>query len=167
MGLEALIESVPFIRQAVPDALILVAGKGPLARELEESRVAAQVTDNLRFIGFIPEELLGVAYRAADLTVVPSVALEGFGLVVAESLAAGTPVLVTDVGGLPETIEGLSSACVIRGQEPQDIGRAIAGALLGRYPLPSSAACVQHARKHFDWSVIAARVSATYRQAIA
>ena len=56
---------------------------------------------------------LPLAYRAADLTVVPTVALEGFGLIAVESLAAGTPVLVTPVGGLPEVVAALSPALVL------------------------------------------------------
>src|SRR5262249_59832079 len=50
--------------------------------------------------------------RSSDLSVMPSVALEGFGLPTIESLAAGTPVIVTPVGGLPETILELDPALV-------------------------------------------------------
>ena len=61
----------------------------------------------MRLLGFVAEEDLPWLYRACDISIVPSVALEGFGLPTIESLAAGTPVLVTPIGGLPETVSEL------------------------------------------------------------
>src|SRR5207247_8872781 len=52
-------------------------------------------------------------YGAADCVVVPSLALEGFGLVVLESLACGTPVVASDVGGLPEALTSLDRSLLV------------------------------------------------------
>jgi glycosyltransferase involved in cell wall biosynthesis len=166
MGLEDLIDSAIHVRRQVPDALIVIAGKGPLANTLARRIADAGLADHVRLAGFIADEELPVAYRAADITVVPSVALEGFGLVVAESLSAGTPVLVTDVGGLPETIEQLAPQCVIDNRDSESMGAAIAGAIAGKVPLPSARECVAYAKSHFDWSHLAERVSAAYRETV-
>ncbi len=64
--------------------------------------------DNVKFLGFLPDEELPVAYQAADLTVMPSQSFEGFGLAILESLACGTPVVCTPVGGMPEILQGFS-----------------------------------------------------------
>jgi glycosyltransferase involved in cell wall biosynthesis len=162
MGLEDLIAAVDLARKDVPDLLLVVAGTGPLAGEL--ARRAEALSDNVRFTGYLPDEDLPVAFRAADISVVPSVALEGFGLIVAESLAAGTPVLVTDVGGLPETVTGLSEECVVHERGPLALAAALADAFSGRLPLPSADACVRHARLHFDWPVIAEQVRDAYAE---
>lgn len=165
MGLEDLIASVREARTSVPDLLVMIAGKGPLFRELELRCEDPEVAPHVRLLGFVPDEDLPVAYRAADLSVVPSVALEGFGLVVAESLASGTPALVTAVGGLPETIEDFAPQCVIREPGPAALGNAIAAALLGRIPLPGAEACVGFARERYDWPLVAGRVGDEYRRA--
>lgn len=165
MGLEGLIDSVVALRGAVPDVLVMIAGKGALGESLAQRAESRDVADHVRLAGFIPDADLPTAYRAADLSIVPSVALEGFGLVVAESLAAGTPVLVTDVGGLPETIGDLAPQCVLTDKRPAAIGAAIGDALTGRLPLPDADACMLHAREHFDWSIIARRVGDSYRGA--
>jgi glycosyltransferase involved in cell wall biosynthesis len=166
MGLETLIESVAHLRRIVPDALIVIAGKGPLAADLDRRAREAGVADHVKIIGFVPDDELPTAYRAADLTIVPSIALEGFGLVVVESLAAGTPVLVTNIGGLPETISGLAPQCVITDATPGGLARAIGDALLGKTKLPDAAACIAHAKACFDWSSVANRVAGSYRAAV-
>ena len=113
----------------------------------------------MRFLGFVREEQLPLAYRAADLSVVPSVSLEGFGLIVPESLSAGTPVLVTPVGGLPETVAGLSDALVLRDASPAAIADGLSAALLGERAMPGPAQCEEFARRQYDWPVIAHQVA--------
>lgn len=166
MGLEDLLAAVKHARATTPDLLVMIAGRGPLSEELAARCVVEQLTDHVRLLGFVPDEQLPLAYRAADLSIVPSVALEGFGLIVAESLAAGTPVLVTAVGGLPETLEGLAPYCVVHERGPRALGDAISAAIDGRLPLPAPTACVRHARERFDWSVVAGRVRDVYAEAI-
>lgn len=164
MGLENLIDGVRHARTLVPDLLVLIAGSGPLARELEARCVVQGVERHVRLLGYLHDDLLPLAYRAADLSIVPSVSLEGFGLIVAESLSAGTPVLVTGVGGLPETMEGLSPQCVIREPGPGALGSAIAAAFRGGIPLPTAAECSRHARERFDWQVVVQQVRQTYAE---
>jgi glycogen(starch) synthase len=165
MGLEDLITAVKYARATTPDLLVLIAGRGPLSDELEARCVAEGLAGHVQLLGFVPDEQLPLAYRAADFSIVPSVALEGFGLIVAESLAAGTPVLVTAVGGLPETLDGLAPQCVVRERGPQALGEALSAAVAGRLRLPDLAACVRHARERFDWAVVAGRVRAVYAEA--
>ncbi|HWJ21585.1 MAG TPA: asparagine synthase (glutamine-hydrolyzing), partial [Gemmatimonadaceae bacterium] len=88
MGLEDLIAAARDVRRRVPDALVLIAGGGRLRAELEARVRDAGLAEHVRLLGFLPDAQLPLAYRAADVTVVPTVALEGFGLIVAESLAA-------------------------------------------------------------------------------
>lgn len=166
MGLEDLVASVTRARAQVPDLLVLIAGSGPLAGELEARIDAEELRDAVRLLGFVPDEHLPLVYQAADVSIVPSVALEGFGLIVAESLAAGTPVLVTAVGGLPEAVEGLAPQCVIHDRGPQALAAAVVGALRGTLPMPSSDACVQYARARFDWSTVAGHVRTVYAEAM-
>jgi glycosyltransferase involved in cell wall biosynthesis len=166
VGLDALIDAAVEVRRRVPDALLLIAGTGGLRSELDARIAALGLSDTVRLIGFVPDELLPLAYRAADMTVVPSLALEGFGLITVESLASGTPCLVTPVGGLSEIVTPLAPQLVAATPRAADIASALIGALLGDLPLPSSGECVAYARANFDWPVIATRVRAVYERAI-
>jgi glycogen(starch) synthase len=124
---------------------------------------AGGLARTVRLLGRLSEEELALAYRAADVTIVPSVALEGFGLVAAESLSAGTPVLVTPVGGLPEVVSPLSDRLVLQACTREAVAEGLVSALRGTLPLPDDAACRRFARERYDWSVIAAAVGKVYR----
>ncbi|WP_144113635.1 glycosyltransferase family 4 protein [Paraburkholderia sp. BCC1886] len=166
MGLEDLIDAMAVVKLAVPDVLLTIAGKGPLEAELRGRIVARGLEDNIRLAGFVPDAKVPLWYRSADLSVVPTVALEGFGLTTIESLAAGTPVLVTPVGGLPEAVAPLSADLVLESGGYKAIGEGIVDVLLGRRTLPDAQACRAYARRHFDRPVIAAQVAHVYREAI-
>ena len=158
-GVDRLIAAVPSLRARVPNVRVMVAGTGPDREALEQQVRALGVQDTVRFLGFVPEEQLPLVYRAADLSVAPSISLEGFGLIVPESLASGTPVMVTPVGGLPESVEGLSVALVLSDSSAQAIADGLAEALTGERVLPDAAQCAAFARARYDWSVVARRLA--------
>jgi glycosyltransferase involved in cell wall biosynthesis len=162
-GLERLIDAAVEIRAAIPDVALHIVGTGPLAADLAERVRERGLETTVSFAGFVGEEQLADVYRAADLFVVPTVALEGFGLVVVEALACGTPVVVTPVAGLPEVVRDLDPSLVLASADAPDIARGVIDALRGTVPVPSEAACVAYAQR-FDWPVIARRVRAVYAE---
>ena len=162
MGLDTLIEASQSIRRTIPDALVVICGAGQLRADLERRIEAGGLAGSVMLGGFISDELLPLAYRAADLTVVPTVALEGFGLIAAESLAAGTPVMVTPIGGLPEVVAALAPQCVLAGTSAADLADGISGALAGRIPMPGADACRSFARERYAWPIIARQLREVY-----
>lgn len=80
---------------------IAIAGVGPL-----EDEVKSQMSkvENMIFLGKIDNEKLPIYYNAADVLIVPSTHEEGFGRVLLESLACGTPVIAANRGGIVEAI---------------------------------------------------------------
>jgi glycosyltransferase involved in cell wall biosynthesis len=166
MGLPDLIAAADIIRRRCPDVLLLIGGAGRLHGELHRMIQSRGLAHQVRLLGRIADEELPLAFQAADLTIVPSVALEGFGLVVPESLAAGTPVLVTPVGGLPEAVEELSPHLVLPERGAAGLADGMVGALNGTIPLPTAEQCRAFARTRYDWGVVAERVASIYRQAV-
>jgi glycogen synthase len=166
MGLDRLIDAMCDVRRHVPEALLLIAGKGPLKEELQSRIDDRALSDHVRLLGYVSDETLPLVYRAADVSVVPTIALEGFGLITLESLAAGTPVLVTPVGGMPEVVAPLSSALVIDGIEVDDLAEALTDSLLGRRKLPPEDACVDHVRQNYRWDVVARQVRGVYEEVL-
>ncbi len=164
VGLERLIDAMAEVRKSAPDALLLIAGRGVLAGELAARVAERRLQNYVRLMGFVAEDALPLLYRACDLSIVPSVALEGFGLPTIESLAAGTPVLVTPIGGLPETVTGLDPALVLPDASTPSLADAMSRALQNLAKLPSPETCARYVREHFHWPVIARKVLAVYEQ---
>jgi len=167
VGLESLIDAVDTLRHSEPDLLVLVAGRGPLADTLDRCIKERGLSRHVRLLGFVPDADLPTLYRAADVSIVPSTAWEGFGLVAAESLAAGTPVLVTPVGGLPEVVSPLSDALILDDKTPEALASGLKASFRGTRPLPTSEDCYRYARTHFDWPVVAAQTRNVYAEACA
>jgi glycosyltransferase involved in cell wall biosynthesis len=162
-GLENLIDAAQQIRAAVPGVQVVIVGTGPLAAELQRRVRELDLEQTIRFAGYVAEDDLPSVYRAADLFVVPTIALEGFGLVVVEALACGTPVLVTPIAGLPEVVRDLDPSLILPGTSARDIASGVTAALTGAHVLPSEENCIAYAGR-FDWPVIAARVRDVYRE---
>lgn len=164
MGLDVLLAAWPSVRAEHPAAVLLLAGEGPERMRLESQVVGLGVASSVRFLGRVDEDTLVDCYRAADVSVVPTVALEGFGLIVLEALACGTPVIATDVGALPEALAGLDPGLIVPSNDPEALGRRLSGALGGTSPTPAAAACRRYAET-FDWAETARRHQAIYDEA--
>ena len=109
-------------------------------------------------MGFLPDELLPIAYQAADLSLMPSQSFEGFGLAIVESLSCGTPVLCTPVGGMPEILAPFSPDLITNSTSVSDIAEKLVEVLQGTISLPTSVACRQYAVDNYDWEKIAQKV---------
>jgi glycosyltransferase involved in cell wall biosynthesis len=166
MGLENLIDAFQVAHRTAPDALLYIAGKGPLAASLQARIDASGLGQSVRLLGYLSEEELPLAYCAANVSVVPTLALEGFGLITVESLASGTPVLVTPVGGLPEVVGNLSPDLILPDTSAATMAERLTMFLRGGLALPDAETCRRYAREQFDWSVIAQRTKQVYEEAL-
>jgi glycosyltransferase involved in cell wall biosynthesis len=145
--------------------LTLIGGSGPLKGELEQRISDNNLGNHVRLLGFIPDEQLPFAYAAADYSIVPTQGLEGFGLVTIESMAAGTPSIVTPVGSLPEIVTPLCKNLLLPGSDAHDIAEGVSQILGGLLKVPDADHCKRYVYEYFDWSVIAPRVLGIYDSA--
>jgi glycosyltransferase involved in cell wall biosynthesis len=132
MGLEALVTAIAALQGEFPGLLLLVGGEGPLRSTLEAQIRELGLKDRVRLLGFVAEKELPLYYQAADLVLMPTKELEGFGLVTVEALACGAPVLGTPVGAIPEILSQVDPALVADASDAPALARAL-GALLRRF----------------------------------
>jgi glycosyltransferase involved in cell wall biosynthesis len=97
----------------MPDTTLLIAGDGPDRRSLEVLAVRHGVSERVRFVGLVPHAELADLYSAADALVLAS-AREGMPNVVLESIACGTPVIATNVGGIGEVVTARAAGVLMR-----------------------------------------------------
>jgi glycosyltransferase involved in cell wall biosynthesis len=101
---------------------------------LERHVDAYALGESVTLLGRVSDEDLLALYRAADVNVVPSISFEGFGLVVLEAAACGTPSIVTRAGGLPEAIAGLGRDLSVPTEDVQALADRLARATDGQLP---------------------------------
>jgi glycosyltransferase involved in cell wall biosynthesis len=158
VGLDKLLQALAIIKPKVPDIWLAIAGRGHLQATLQQQAQDLGLENNVKFLGFLPDEQLPLAYQAANLTVMPSQSFEGFGLAIPESLACGTPVLCTPIGGMPEILNGFSPELITTSAEANAIAEKLEQVLLAEIPTPSREDCRQYAITNFDWQKIAQKV---------
>jgi glycosyltransferase involved in cell wall biosynthesis len=161
-GVDRLIDAMPAIVASTPAVRLVVGGTGPRLGALRAQVTARGLDRHVTFLGYVPDADLPLVYRAADINVLPTLSLEGFGLTAVESLAVGTPSMVTPIGGLPEVVSGLSTSLVFASTSAADIAAGLIDALSGRVSLPHAAACRAFALAHFSAEQMAQRVAAVY-----
>ncbi|MGW0181505.1 glycosyltransferase family 4 protein [Nocardia sp. NPDC003345] len=159
MGIDVLLGAWPEVRAAHPDARLVLVGTGTAEKALRAQ--AAPLGDGVVFTGAITDSALAGWYARAAVTVVPSTALEGFGLIALESLAAGRAPVVTDCGGLPDSVRGLDPSLIVTAGDADALAARLTAALGGA--VPTAAACRDHAET-FSWAAAADRHIALYRE---
>jgi len=161
MGLEPLLHAL--VR--LPDARLVIGGSGWLRPRLEASASALGVASRVRFAGRIDDAELPVFYQAADLVVLPSVALEGFGLITLEALACGTPVVATANSGATDVVGPLEPSWIAPDASPAALATTIAGALSASCAPEVNKRCRIHAEQ-YSWERMVARHEDLYRELV-
>jgi phosphatidyl-myo-inositol dimannoside synthase len=166
-GIRFLLEAGAKLKSRFPDLKIVLAGDGferpELARLASNLGIAADVT----FLGWVPNADLPPYYRAAAVSVIPSLE-EGFGIPAAEAMGCEVAVVASDAGGLPEVVEdGVTGLIVPRG-DSNALAQAI-GALLAdpQRRRQMGQAGRQRALRLFDWDRTAQQLEELYREVAA
>ena len=164
MGLENLITAMVKVSDRYPDIMLYIAGSGALAATLQTQIIELGLSNNVQLLGYIPDPQLPLCYRGANFSVVPTVALEGFGLIVLESLATGTPVMGTPIGGIPEILRPFSEDLVFEGVDSKQLASGIIETLSGDRNLPSSEACLNYVKENYAGEAIAQKIKLVYEK---
>lgn len=129
MGLDNLLKAIYLLDKKGANLHLTIGGDGPEKLCLENLIKDFGLESCVTMTGFIPSEQLPSYYGAADFSILPTRDLEGFGLVTVESLACGTPVLGTPVGGTKEILSNFSSAFLFNDATPAAIAKGIESAM--------------------------------------
>lgn len=122
-GIEDLIRAAARLREQVPGVRVYLVGGGPGRLRFEQLAAELQLTDTVRFLGFIAD--VECLMAQADVFVLASHA-EPFGLVICEARNAGIPVVATEVGGIPEALDGGEAGLLVPAKDPVALAEALA-----------------------------------------
>jgi phosphatidylinositol alpha-mannosyltransferase len=158
-GMAVLLDALPRLVERFADVQLLVVGRG----DEEQLRAqAGELVDHFRFLGQVDDAGKASAMRSADAYCAPNLGGESFGIVLVEALAAGTPVVASDLDAFRRVLQGGDVGRLV----PVGDGDALADALIAvleddvlreRYVTAGSAAV-----QRYDWSVVASQIMRVY-----
>jgi len=125
-GLRHLLDAFKYVKQTIPDARLLVVGafdeddKKPFVEYVRENRIYG-----VRFVGKVPEEELPRYYHTCDVFCAPSIGFESFGMVLLEAMAAGKPVVASDIPGYSDVLKSGAEGILVPPANPEALARAI------------------------------------------
>lgn len=160
-GVDILLGSLPLVLQK-HDARLRIVGTGPRLARYGALAQNLSIDAHVEFLGFVEHGQMPGYYRQADLFVLPS-RRESFGLVLAEAMACGLPVVATTVGAIPEVVEhGVTGLLV-----PPDDPVALAGAINTLLSDPSMMRAMggrgrDWVQSMFTWETVLSRVLEGY-----
>ncbi len=165
-GLAVLMDAVPLILREWPEVKFVLAGGGGYANDLRAKANGLGVADNIIFTGRVSDEVRDGLFKVADCAVFPSL-YEPFGIVALEAMAAGTPVVVSETGGLSEVVKLHETGITVHPNDPGSLAWGILHTL--RHP-DWSRQRAENAnrvvRSEFNWARIADMTLQVYNRAV-
>ncbi|MBN2464188.1 glycosyltransferase family 4 protein [candidate division WOR-3 bacterium] len=162
--IDALLDATaPLLKAGLIDSVVLAGEEGHGANEVRRAAVELGVKSQVRYLGYVPQELLPALYGLAQVLSLVST-YEGFGMPVLESMACGTPVITSNVSSLPE-VAGDAAITVSPG-DVQGLRRALARLLIDASLRDDLRRRGLARAREFSWESTAAGHLAVYRRVL-
>lgn len=164
-GFRHLIRAYPYIKQEIPDVRLLVVGaysddeKAPFLRYARQHRLRS-----IHFIGYVSREELPRYYRTAHVFCAPSTGFESFGIVLLEAMAAGVPIVASDIAGYRLVLTDGQEGRLVPPGEPMLLARAVVELLASPATRKRMGAQGRITAAQYDWPRIADQVLEYYEE---
>jgi glycosyltransferase involved in cell wall biosynthesis len=162
-GVQVLLDAAPKVLAKHPDTKFIIAGKGPHTDALRHQAAQLNIAHRVYFTGYIDDNLRNSLYSWSDVAVFPSL-YEPFGIVALEAMAARTPVIISDTGGLSEIVNhGVDGLKFYPGN-----ANSLADMILRLFFEPGLSEKLEErayrkVKQYFDWQQIAETTAKVYR----
>lgn len=167
-GFRHLIRAYPYVKEAIPEARLLVVGafsdqeKAPFLRYARTHKL-----HGVHFVGYVSPEELPRYYHTATIFCAPSTGFESFGIVLLEAMAAGLPIVASDIAGYRSVLENGQEGLLVPPGDEQAMARAVVDLLRDPARRAQMSECGKRKAAQYDWSLIAQRVLAYYNELLA
>jgi len=160
-GVHVLVNAVPKVLGKV-NAKFIIVGNGYMKDQLSNIVRNIGLAHKVMFTGFVDDETLRKLQKCADVSVVPSL-FEPFGIVALEAMAAKSPVVVSDTGGLSEIVEHDVTGVKVYPDNPESLAWGITRVLLDEaYANRTRTNAYKKVQEKYDWNKIAQQTKSVY-----
>ncbi len=162
-GLPYLLQAYARLKHERPDIRLIVVGPDGGMRAACEHYVQRHQLEDVVFTGLVPYEELPRYYKTADVFCAPNTGHESFGIVLLEAMAAGTPIVASDIGGFADVLEDGEEGLLVPPRDADALA-ATAGRLLSDAALREQMGGAGTLRaEHYSWERVSARVLEYYQ----
>ncbi len=160
-GLPYLLKAYRLIRKSGLEARLLVVGAGPQAREARRY-VLTRGLQNVEFLGRVSDAEKAQLFKTADVYVSPATGRESFGVVLLEAMAAGAPIVASDIHGYKGVVQRGRQAILVPPRDPKALAAAITELLTDPELRARLSAAGLARAQQFGWEQVTARVEDYY-----
>jgi glycosyltransferase involved in cell wall biosynthesis len=164
-GIHVLVNAVPKVLEKVDakfDAKFVIVGNGYMKEPLSNLIKSMGLSHKVMFTGFVDDETLRNLQRCADVSVVPSL-FEPFGIVALEAMAAKSPVVVSDTGGLSEIVKHDVTGVKVYPENPDSLAWGITKVLLDKkYAEWIRTNAYKKVQENYNWDKISQQTKTVY-----
>lgn len=164
-GVHVLVNAIPKILEKV-NAKFIIVGNGYMKDNLLSLVKSMGISHKVLFTGFLDEETLRKLQKCADVSVVPSL-FEPFGIVALEAMAAKSPLVASDTGGLSEIVEHDITGVKVHPNDPDSLTKGITKVLLNEeYARRLRENAYRKVKEKFNWHKISQSTKELYSQVL-
>jgi phosphatidylinositol alpha-mannosyltransferase len=160
-GLLDLLKAHRILRKTGSDSRLLVVGGGPQEREARRY-VATRGLQGVEFLGRVSDDAKAQLFRTADVFASPATGGESFGIVLLEAMAAGTPIVASDIHGYKGVVRRGREGLLVPPREPRELAVAIDKLLRDPVLREQMGAAGQARAEEFSWPRVTAKVEDYY-----
>lgn len=164
-GFRHLLRAYRTIKQAIPNARLIVVGafkdkdKAPFIRYARATKLRG-----VHFVGYVSPEEIARYHRTATVFCAPNTGFESFGIVLLEAMAAGLPIVASDIAGFRSVVENNCEAILVPPGDEQALAQALIDLLKDPARRADMSQCGRRKAAQYDWKLIAQRVLNYYKE---
>jgi phosphatidylinositol alpha-mannosyltransferase len=162
-GFKYLLQAMPLVRQQFRSARLVVIGQGKPERF--EGTMARYGVTGIDYVGYVSDDELPRYYASCDLFCAPSIHGESFGIVLLEAMAAGAPVVASDIPGYASVVHHGENGLLVAPKDPLALALALVRLLADRELRRAVTAAGERSVETYAWPAIATRVLRVYDKA--
>jgi len=163
-GLSVLLEALPIVARFAPNVRVLVAGPGDA--EDFYKKIDSQLRSRISFLGRLTEKDKADFLSSVAVYVAPNTGGESFGIILAEAMAAGAPVIASNIPAFVSLLGEGNYGSLFETEDVQDLARKIIDLLRDDEKRQRLSIAAQERSKFFDWDTVAEQIFSVYQMAM-
>lgn len=163
-GLEVLLKALPNVARVFPDFKLMIAGPGEGLEAMQSINPALR--NRLEFLGRINDEEKAAFFKSLSVYIAPNTGGESFGIILAEAMAAGVPIVASDIPAFRYLLEEGKQGMLFENENSEELATRIIELLRSEELRRQFEIAGQERATRFDWSVVGEEIMNVYRHAI-